>query len=144
MHVYFVNCDDLRPILAIHGITGEWSGDDDYLEFTGANGEMLCWLARRCLVLAGGENVRKLIESVPELVPWAEAMVVVGKRLEDMQALKDEVTNLRRRLRLSGINMQVRWRDTYESLQSIVRVRGMAGKWFEFEDHKEFVSKVMS
>jgi hypothetical protein len=74
MSVYFVNCDDLRLAMAVRGLAGEWVGDDEAVQFTGVNGAMLCWLVKRSMVLTGGENVEELVERLPELIPWEEAM----------------------------------------------------------------------
>jgi hypothetical protein len=140
MSVYFVNCDDLLVATAIRHLAGRWCGENEYWEFHGVKGATLCWFSNRSLVFARGENVEELIECVPELVPWEEAMFVVGERLEGMRerlrALEDENANLRKRVCQRGRRIEVRWSGTYEDLQSLLEKT--AGQWFDLGDHKQF------
>jgi len=74
MSVYFVDCDDLILTMASRGIAGEWVGDEELVQFSGAHGALLCWNRKRSMVHTSGENVEELLERLPELIPWEEAM----------------------------------------------------------------------
>ncbi|MGH9883872.1 MAG: hypothetical protein ACRD6N_20810, partial [Pyrinomonadaceae bacterium] len=58
----------------------------------------LCWFVTTSIVLAYGETRERLTAALPELIPWDRARPEVGRRIEELAAVKRENAELKKRL----------------------------------------------